>query len=82
MTLSKAAFKEIVSKYDTLLLMEDDPVSALDFAHDLLNAEADAISKKYPYATHTIADLTDAIFRLNDLASDISNEEFSDGEED
>lgn len=82
MTLSKAAFKKIVSKYDTLLLMEDDPVSALDFAHDLLNAEADALKEKYPYATRTIDDLEAAAFRLNDLASDISNEEFSDGEED
>ena len=78
MTLSKAAFKEIVSKYDTLLLMEDDPVSALDFAHDLLNAEADALKEKYPYATRTINDLEAAAFRLNNLASDVFNEEFSD----
>lgn len=79
MVMSKETYQKIVSRYASLLLTEDDAVDALDFAHDLLNAEADAIKEKEPYATRTVDELESAAFRLNDLASDIDNEDFSEG---
>ena len=77
MVMSKQTYDEIVSRYASLLLTEDDAVDALDFAHDLLNAEADALKEKCPYATRTIDDLEAAAFRLSCTASEIGNEEFS-----
>lgn len=77
MTLSKETYQKIVSRYSSLLLTEDDAVDALDFAHDILNAEADALKEKCPYATRTISDLEAAAFRLSCMGSDIANEEFS-----
>ena len=77
MVMSKQAFDEIVRRYSSLLLTADDAVDALDFAHDLLNAEADALKEKCPYATRTIDDLEAAAFRLSCACSDIENKEFS-----
>lgn len=77
MVMSKETYRNIVSNYSSLLLTEDDAVDALDFAHDILNAEADACREKCPYATRTIDDLEAAAFRLSDMGSDIANEEFS-----
>lgn len=77
MVISKEAYDKIIRRYSSLLLTEDDAVDALDFAHDILNAEADATKEKYPYATRTIDDLEAAAFRLSCMATEISNEEFS-----
>lgn len=77
MVLSKEAYDKIVRRYSSLLLMEDDAVDALDFAHDILNAEADATKEKYPYATRTIDELESAALRLSCMATEIGNEEFS-----
>ena len=77
MVLSKEAYDEIVRRYSSLLLTEDDAVDALDFAHDILNAEADALKEKVPYATRTIDELESAAFRLSCMATEIGNEDFS-----
>lgn len=79
MVLSKEAYDEIVRRYSTLILTEDDAVDALDFAHDILNAEADASKEKYPYATRTIDELESAAFRLSCIGTEIGNEDFSEG---
>ena len=79
MVLSKEAYDKIVRRYSTLILTEDDAVDALDFAHDILNAEADATKEKYPYATRTIDELESAAFRLSCIGTEIDNEEFSEG---
>ena len=77
MVMSKETYQRIVSRYSSLLLTEDDAVDALDFAHDLLNAEADALKEKCPYATRTIDDLEAAAFRLSCACSEVENKEFS-----
>ena len=75
MVMSKQTYDEIIRRFSSLLLTEDDAVDALDFAHDLLNAEADALKDKCPYATRTIDDLEAAAFRLSCMAIEIGNDE-------
>ena len=76
MVMSKETYREIVSRYSSLLLTEDDETDALDFAHDLLCAEADATAEKYPYATNSIGRLEAAAHEVFQLAGDIGSEEF------
>lgn len=77
MVMSKEAYDEIVSRYASLLLTEDDAADALDFAHDILNAEADALKEKCPYATGTIYRLESAAHEAFVLSLDIADEDFS-----
>ena len=53
MTLSKETYQKIVSRYSSLLLTEDDAVDALDFAHDILNAEDRGKSEFIPVQEKT-----------------------------
>jgi len=77
MVMSKETYQKIVSRYASLLLTEDDAVDALDFAHDILKAEAVALIEKCPYATRTIDRLEEAAHEAFQLAGDVANEEFS-----
>lgn len=77
MVMSKETYQKIVKRYSSLLLTEDDAADALDFAHEILNAEADALKEKFPYATRTISDLEAAAFQLSCMGTDIGNGEFS-----
>ena len=77
MVMSKEAYDEIVCRYSSLLLTEDDAADALDFAHDILNAEADALKEKCPYATGAIDRLESAAHEAFRLSLDISDEDFS-----
>lgn len=77
MVLSKEAFRKIVEEFPLLLVMEDDPSEALNFAAAVLEAEADALRKKCPYATRSIDSMESALHEVYELARDAENEEFS-----
>lgn len=77
MVLSKEAFKKIVSDFPTLLVTEDDPSEALNFAAAVLEAEADAMRQKIPYAFNSIDRIESALHEVYELARDADNEEFS-----
>lgn len=77
MVLSKEAFKKICKERPSLLLTEDDPVDALYFTTDLIEAEIKALKEKCPYATHTIDRLESALHEVYELARDADNEDFS-----
>lgn len=77
MVLSKKAFKEIVKKHSTLLVLDEDAACALYFAADVIEAEIKALQEKCPYATNTIDRLESALHEVYELARDADNEEFS-----
>lgn len=77
MVLSKEAFKRIVGKYPTLLILEDDPAEALHFAAEVMEAEEAALREKVPYATLTIDEKMKAAHEICELCRDVENEEFS-----
>ena len=77
MVLSKEAFNKIADNYPTLLILDTDPADALDFAAAVLEAEADATRKMFPYATRCIDDLESALHEVYALARDADNEVFS-----
>lgn len=60
--------KEIMSKH--LICSENEAMEAIEFVQELLEAQADEIKEKEPYATRFIADLEKAaymVFELEDL---------------
>lgn len=73
LSISKEKFNEIKQRYSSLLILDDEPVMALDFAHDLLCAEADAIKEKEPYATKTIDRLESAAYEVYEMAQEVEN---------
>lgn len=70
MSMSKEKFQEIKQRYNSLL-MDDDISNALDFVHDLLCAEADAVKASEPYATNTIKRLEDAAYEVFEIAQEV-----------
>lgn len=72
LSLTGKQFMEIRNRYPDAL----DGDSAFDFVHDILNAEADAIKEKFPYATKTISRLEDAAYQVFEIGSDISCGDF------
>lgn len=80
MTLSKEAYEKIVKKYPVLLVVDEDPLYAFNFVHDVLTAEADALKEKCPYATRSIDDLERAAYLVWDAMNDIDTDNL--GEED
>ena len=77
MVLSKEAFKEIVKKHSTLLIVDEDAACALYFAADVIEAEIKALNEKCPYATRTIDSLESALHEVYELARDADGEDFS-----
>lgn len=80
MYIKKEKLEELKEKYSSLLIVESDVVDALNFVHELLIAEADAIKESEPDATSSIARLEAAAYEVFDVCGDIENEKFSDGE--
>lgn len=76
MTLSMDAYENIVKKYPSLLVTEDDPADAFHFVHDVLCSEADAIREKVPYATRTIEDLEAAAYQVWSIGNDAEIDSF------
>lgn len=70
MSMSKEKFQEIKQRYNSLL-MDDDVSNALDFVHDLLCAEADAVKVSEPYATNTIKRLEAAAYEVFEIAQEV-----------
>lgn len=70
MSMSKEKFQEIKQRYNSLL-MDDDISNALDFVHDLLCAEADAVKASEPYATNTIKRLEAAAYEVFEIAQEV-----------
>ena len=68
--------REICKKYSSLLVMKGDAVEALNFVHDLLTAEADAIKEKEPTATVTIKRLEDAAYEVFSVSGEVDWQEF------
>ncbi len=77
MNITKEQFKNIVKKYSTLLVLEDDVEAAFDFVRDVLEAEADAIKAAEPYATNTIDRYECAAYEVGEVCREVTNEEFS-----
>lgn len=80
MTLSKEAYEKIVKKYPVLLVMDEDPLYAFNFVHDVLCAEADTLKEKCPHATRIIDGLECAAYLVWDAMNDIDTDNL--GEED
>lgn len=57
--------REILSRY--YLVTERDVEDALSFTKEILEAEADAIKEKYPYATNTVSRLNAAAYEVFNL---------------
>lgn len=72
MSMSKEKFQEIKQRYSSLLILDDDISNALDFVHDLLCAEADAVKASEPYATNTIKRLEDAAYEVFEIAQEVT----------
>lgn len=79
MYLTKEAFEKLVAEYPHLLLLDSDPKQALDFAYDLLCAEADALRENEPTAITTIRNLEAAAYEVFSLCNEVENEEFNEG---
>lgn len=73
MSISKEKFDEVKSRYSTLLILEADPIEALNFVHDILCAEADAIKEKEPYATASIKRLESAAYEVFALGQEVED---------
>ena len=80
MTLSKDAYEKIVKKYPVLLVMDEDPLYAFNFVHDVLCAEADALKEKCPWLDRPVSDLEHAAYLVWDAMNDIDTDNL--GEED
>ena len=76
MYITKEQFEALREKYSNLLIMDSDVRDALNFAHDLLAAEADALEAQEPTATVTIDRLNKAAYEVFDLCQCIENEDF------
>lgn len=73
MSLSKEKFNEIKKRYSTLLILDTDISEVLNFVHDLLCAEADAIKENEPYATTSIKKLEDAAYEVFELGQEVED---------
>lgn len=76
-TISKEKFEKVRQAHDTVLFHTDDAITALQFVHELLIAEAVAVKAKAPYATTTIKQLEQAAYQVFSLAGDIENRSFN-----
>ena len=76
MYITKEKFNELREKYSTLLIVDSDVADALNFVQELLEAEADAIKEREPYATASIDRLNAAAYEVFDICGDVDNERF------
>ena len=76
MYITREKLTELREKYSTLLIVNSDVVDALNFVRELLEAEADAIKEREPYATASIDRLNAAAYEVFDICCDIDNERF------
>lgn len=72
MSITKEKLDEIRKRYRSLLVLDADAEEALNFAHDLLEAEADAVKAQEPYAVNTIQRLEAAAYEVFSLAQEIA----------
>ncbi|MBR4855444.1 MAG: hypothetical protein IKU94_02335 [Bacteroidaceae bacterium] len=77
MYLTREQFEALREKYSNLLIMDHDVRDALNFAHDLLAAEADALQAREPSATVTIDRLNKAAYEVFDICQNVERESFS-----
>lgn len=73
MSLSKEKFNEIKERYSTLLILDTDVSEVLNFVHDLLCAEADAIKESEPYTTTSIKKLEAAAYEVFELGQEVED---------
>lgn len=76
MYITKERFGKICKRYDGLLVVDGDAVKALNFVHDLLEAEADAIKEKEPSATTSIKRLEEAAYEVFNISGEVDWQEF------
>ena len=74
MVISTEKMKEILEKYS--FITDSDVIEALNFTQEILEAEADALKEKEPYATTTINRLNAAAYEVFEIANDIDFENF------
>ncbi len=82
MYITKEQFEEIREKYGSLFVLNSDVGLALDFVHDLLAAEADAMQAAEPEATVSIDRLNKAAYEVFEVQQEIENEDFMEQEGD
>lgn len=75
-TMSKEKFDKIRQAHSLVLFHTDDAVEALQFVHEMLIAEAEAVKTKVPYATYTVSRLEQSAHEVLSLAQDIENQDF------
>ena len=76
MTLSKEVFETIKSRYGSLLIIDADVEDVFHFVLEVIEAEADALKARIPYATNTIDRLEATAHELWSITRDVENEEF------
>lgn len=76
MYITKEKFEEICKNHSSLLVLDSDVTEALEFVQELLEAEADAIKAKEPWATNSIKKLNDAAYEVFGICGDVEMEEF------
>lgn len=76
MYITKEKFEQICKNHSSLLVLDSDISEALEFVHELLCAEADALKEREPYATNSIKKLNDAAYQVFEVCGEIENEEF------
>lgn len=79
MYITKEKLDEIRKNYSTLIIMDDDVTDALNFVHDVLQAEAEATKQKAPYATVSVDRLEKAAHEVFSMSGDIECEIFDEG---
>lgn len=76
MVITREKYEEIRKLYSDLLIVDSDPVDALNFVYDLLKAEVEAVKERAPYATASIERLERAAYEVLSICDDVDNGEY------
>ena len=76
MYITRKRFEEIKHKYSTLLVLDTDAEEALNFAQELLEAEADAIKAREPHARASIDRLNQAAYEIFSICNEVGEGDF------
>lgn len=79
MYMDKEKFDEVRKRYATLLVLDGDASEAFSFVQEVMEAEAEALKEKCPYATKSIADIENMARLASDMQREIDDNEFGQG---
>lgn len=80
MYMDKKKFDEVRQGHSTLLVLEDDASEAFAFVQEVMEAEAEALKAKCPYATKSIAAIESMARLASDMQREIDDNEFGQGD--